>query len=106
MRLDSPVVAFPSWVGVGSLPLGRRSGEARKGKPCLRVDNADSRLTQRRCALGLTQEWVAAHLGVHSRTIWRLERRKPYARVDVRVRRLRARVTALYRYIERGGLLP
>ena len=101
MRLDSAVVAFVPWLG-GVLPSGHQSGLSRVGKPCLRAENSARPLTLRRVALGLTQEAVAARLGVHARTIYRLERRPPYSRGDARVKRLRARVVDLYRYLEKG----
>ena len=103
MRLDSPVVAFPVWLG-GGLPVSRRQAITRTGKPVAR-DLVPGSLAARRVALGLTQERVAERLGICRQTLQRLERRAAYERgARPEVARLRHRVTDLYYAIERGSV--
>ena len=102
MRLDSPVVAFPAWLG-GRLPKSRLQGNAREGVPLSRGPVAPGSVRERRLKLGLTLAAVADLLGIHEQTLRRLEARfsRRGERVDVRVRRVRARVNDLYLSIER-----
>ena len=101
MRLDSPVVAFPAWLG-GALPVSRRQANTRTGVPVAR-DIVPGSIAQRRVALGLTQAEVAGRLGICRQTLQRLEKRPRHQRgARVEVVRLRGRVNDLYLSIERG----
>lgn len=100
MRLDSPVVAFPSWLG-GALPRARVEGNARLGRPLSRIPVVPGSLRARRMALGLTLAAVADRIGISEATVRRIEARKPFARADARVVRNRGRMTDLYRSLER-----
>ena len=103
MRLDSPVVAYPAWLG-GRLPPCRARGNAKGGRPVVRGDAPLSRLAARRVAVGLTQADVAERLGVCRATVSRVETRPLYvARRDARITRLRSRLNALYLALEREG---
>jgi len=102
MRLDSVVVAYPSWMG-GKLPPCRLRGNAKGGRPAVRGDAELTMIARRRVALGLTQGEVADHLGVCRETVSRVERRAPYkSRRDVRILRLRSRLNDFYLAVERG----
>lgn len=105
MRLDSLIVAYPSWMG-GKLPPCRLRGNAKGGRPAVRSDALLTTVARRRVALGLTQAQVADHLGVCRATVSRVERRAPYkARRDVRILRLRARLNDFYLAVERGRVV-
>ena len=102
MRLDSAIVAYPSWMG-GKLPPCRLRGNAKGGRPAVRSDAELTTVARRRVSLGLTQAQVADHLGVCRESVSRVERRAPYtSRRDVRVLRLRARLNEFYLAVERG----
>ena len=101
MRLDSPVVAFPSWLA-GSLTRGQRIGLSQAGKPRVRSDVDVSAIQRRRVAVGLTRQAVANRLGVHIDAVTRVERRPKHMRGDRRSVALRARMNDLYLSIERG----
>lgn len=101
MRLDSPVVAYPAWLG-GSLTRGQRVGLAQSGKPRVRAGVAVSAIQARRCAVGLTRQAVADRLGVDLDAVKRVETRPPHMRGDRRNVQLRSRMNDLYLSIERG----
>lgn len=101
MRLDSPIVAFPAWLG-GSLTRGQRVGLAQAGKPRLRAGVAVSAMQSRRFGVGLTRQAVADRLGVELHAVKRVEIRPPHMRGDRRNVALRARMNDLYLSIERG----
>ena len=101
MRLDSPIVGYPAWLG-GSLTRGQLVGLANLGKPRRRVGVAYSSIALRRMALGLTQRRVADRLGVSVDCVRLVERRLPHMRGDRRNVAMRARLNDLYLSIERG----
>jgi hypothetical protein len=101
MRLDSPVVAFPAWLG-GSLTPHQRGALKRTGKPRPRATVNPSAIQARRYRLGLTRQAVADRLGVELHAIKRVERRPPHMRGDKRSVALRARMNDLYLSVERG----
>ena len=101
MRLDSPVVAFPAWLG-GCLTRGQLVGLGNSDKPRRRAGVAYSTIALRRMALGLTQARVADRLGTSVDSVKLVERRPPHMRGDKRNVAMRARMNDLYLSIERG----